>query len=285
MAKFKYCLDGSELVIKDLPALADTYQDGEILKAGAPANTDDTAAIGAVGSMGVGVSTAFAGVSNQGETLPAQSGLSSAGVTLGNDGATLTGTHALATLDTLKVIVNPGAVYAIEHSQAAPITWATSTDTTLTFAGTSGEGHANAGGGWAYSTDTGQFDYIISSTEAAGTNTLTILTGGDTTAAAGIIIQQGGTGADVVVALTADALSIAAGELDVDTLSAGTDAITMAILENRVESVFQGSEILRPKKTPGSGGIEDKSVRSNGAPDRAKIFAYAVIKGNVWNSA
>lgn len=285
MAKFKYCLDGSELILKDLPALADTYQEGEILKAGAPANTDDTdGALGAVGSMGVGVSTAFAGVSNQGETLPAPATLSGAGITVGNDGATLTGTHAAATLDTLQVIVNPGAVYAIEHSQAAPITWTSSTDTTLVFTGTSGEGHANAGGGWAYSTDTGQFDYIISSTESTGTNTLTILTGGDTSAASGIIIQQAGAGAPVTVALTADALDIAAGELDVDSLVAGTDSITMNILENRVESVYQGSEILRPRKTPGSGGIEDKAVRSSGSPDQTKIFAYAVIQGNVWNS-
>ena len=86
MAKFKYCVDGSELVIKDLPAQPDTYQDGEILRAG-------VAEEGGIASQGVGTG-AFVGVSNQGETLPAQSGLSSAGVTLGNDGATLAGTQA-----------------------------------------------------------------------------------------------------------------------------------------------------------------------------------------------
>jgi hypothetical protein len=235
--------------------------------------------------MGVGQNARFVGVSNQGETLPAQSGLSSAGVTLGNDGATLTGTHALATLDTLKVIVNPGAVYAIEYSQAAPITWTASTDTTLVFTCTSGEGHDDAHASWAYSTDTGQFDYIISSATSGTDCTLTFLTGGDTTATTGIIIQQGGTGSNVAAALTADGLDIAAGELDVDTLVNGTDSVLLTILENRVESVYQGSEILRPKKTPGSGGLEDKNVRSSGAPDQTKIFAYAVIQGNVWNSA
>jgi len=293
MAKFKYCIDGSELVVKDLPAFADTYNDGEILKAGALANADDTGTgldgeVGAVSSMnqtgGGGDSLRFVGVSNQGETLPAQSGLSSAGNTLGNDGATLTGTHALATLDTLKVIINPGAIYAIEYSQATPITWTASTDTTLVYTCTSGEGTDDAGGSWAYSTDTGQFDYVITSATAATDSTLTILTGGDTTAAAGIIIQQAGTGSQVTVPLTADALDIEAGEIDIDTLVAGTDAITLTILENRVESVFNGSEILRPQKTPGSGGLQDKSVRSNGAPDRAKIFAYAKINGNVWQA-
>jgi len=232
--------------------------------------------------MGIGTGT-FVGVSNQGETLPAQSGLSSAGVTLGNDGATLTGTHAAGTLDTLKVIINPGAVYAIEYDQDSPLTWTASTDTTLVYTCTSGDGTDNAGGSWAYSTDTGQFDYVITSATSGTDSTLTILTGGDTTAAAGIIIQQGGTGASVVVPLTADALDIGQ-TIDIDTRVAGTNAVSLTILENRVESVFQGSEILRPQKTPGSGGLEDKAIRSNGSPDRAKIFAYAKINGNVWGA-
>jgi hypothetical protein len=275
MAKFKYCIDGSELVIKDLPAQPDTYQDGEILRAA-------VAEEGGVASMGVGTGS-FVGVSNQGETLPAQSGLSAAGVTLGNDGATLAGTQAAGTLDTLKVIVNPGAIYAIEYDTSSTITWTSVADTTIVFTCTSGEGWASFGGGWAYSTDTGEFDYVVSSAESTGTCTLTTVTGTNTASAAGILIGQAGTGLTHPAALTADGLSINGAELDGDTLAAGTDSVDLRILENRVESVFQGSEILRPKKTPGSGGIENQSVRPLGSPDQTKIFAYAKILGNVWN--
>jgi len=264
------------LVIKDLPAQPDTYNDGEILAAG-------VAEDGAIASMGVGTGS-FVGVSNQGETLPAQSGYSSAGTTLGNDGATLSGTQAAGTLDTLQVIVNPGAIYAIEYDTSSSITYTSVTDTTIVFTVTSGEGWASFGGGWSYATDTGEFDYVVSSAEAAGTNTLTTVTGTNTASAAGILIGQAGTGLAHPAALTADGLSIAGNELDGDTLTAGTDSVTLKILENRVESVFQGSEILRPKKTPGSGGIENQSVRTLGAKDNTKIFAYALIEGNVWGT-
>ena len=276
MAKFKYTIDGSELVIKDLPAQPDTYNDGEILAAG-------VAEDGAIASQGVGTG-AFVGVSNQGETLPAQSGLSGAGTTLGNDGATLAGTQAAGTLDTLKVIINPGAIYAIEYNTDSPITWGTVTDTTIPFACTSGDGPASFGGGWAYSTDTGEFDYVVSSAVVTTTATLTTVTGTNTTSATGVLINQAGTGLVQVVALTADALQIEAGTVDVDALTAGTDSLSLMILENRVESVYQGSEILRPKKTPGSGGIENQAVRTLGGKDLTKIFAYARIVGNVWNT-
>lgn len=278
MAKFKYCIDGSELVIKDLPAAPDTYNDGEILQAAA-------AEEGAIGSMGVGTSTSFVGVSNQGETLPAQSGYSVAGSTFGNDGATLTGTQAAGTLDTLKVIINPGAIYAIEYSTSAtPIAWSAVTDTTIVFDVTSGEGWASFGGGWAWSTDTGELDYVVSSAVSGTDLTLTTVTGTNTVSAEGVLLQQAGTGLATVVPLTADALSIEAAELDGDTLSAGTDGINLIVLENRIESVYDGSEILRPKKTAGSGGVENQSVRALGGRNLSKAFAYAKIVGNVWNT-
>ena len=274
-AKFKYCIDGSELVIKDLPAAPDTYQDGEILKAAA-------AEEGAIASMGVGTG-AFVGVSNQGETLPAASGLSGAGYTVGNDGATLTGTQAAGTLDTLKVIINPGAIYAIPYDMSSPITWATPTATTIPFTCTSGEGAASFGGGWAYSTDTGELDYVVSSAVATTTCTLTTVTGTNTASTEGILLSQAGTGLAQVVALTADALSIEGGTIDIDTLTAGTDSISVVILENRLESYTYGSEILRPKQP--ISGLQNQSVRVPLAkPDLAKPFAYCKIVGNVWNA-
>lgn len=277
MAKFKYCIDGSELVIKDLPAQPDTYNDGEILAAG-------VAEDGAIASQGVGTG-AFVGVSNQGETLPAQSGYSGAGTTIGNDGATLAGTQAAGTLDTLKVIINPGAIYAIEYDTGTSITWSSVTDTTVVFTCSNGVGAASFGGGWSYSTDTGELDYVVSSATAATDCTLTTVTGTNTASAAGILISQAGTGLSQVVPLTADSLGIAQVALgDIDGLTAGTDSLSLKILENRVESVFQGSEILRPKKTAGSGGIENQAVRTLGGKDNTKIFAYAKIEGNVWNA-
>jgi len=271
-AKYKYCIDGSELVIKDLPAVADTYQDGEILKAAAVNE-------GGVGSMGVGTGS-FVGVSNQGETLPAASGLSGPGYVLGNDGATLAGTQVAGTLDTLKVIINPGAIYAIPYDMSSPITWSANADTSIQFVGVADD----FGGGWAYSTDTGELDYVVTSNEAAGTTTLTVVTGNNTASAEGILIQQGGTGLAQKVVLTTDALSIAAGTLDIDTPVAGTGAINLVILENRIESYTHGSEILRPKqKQPG--GVANQSIRVPLVkPDLAKAFAYAKIVGNVWNA-
>jgi len=271
-AKYKYCIDGGECVIKDLPAAPDTYQDGEILKAA-------VAEEGCIGSMGVGTGS-FVGVSNQGETLPAASGLSGPGYTIGNDGATLTGTQALGTLDTLKVIINPGAIYAIPYDMSVPIVWSAVNDTDIQYVGIT----ANFGGGWAFSTDTGELDYVVSSVEAAGTSTLTTLTGTNTTSATGVLLSQAGTGLAQKVALTADALGIAAGELDVDGLTVGTDSISVVILENRLESYTYGSEILRPKQRQ-PGGVANQSVRVPLAkPDLAKPFAYAKIVGNVWNA-
>jgi hypothetical protein len=276
MAKFKYCIDGSELVIKDLPAVPATYNDGEILKAG-------VVEAGGIASQGVGTGD-FVGVSNQGETLPAQSGLSSAGITFGNDGATLTGTQAAGTLDTLKVIINPGAIYALQYDTDTAITWSAVTDTTIVYTCTSGVGAADFGGGWAYSTDTGEFDYVVSSAVSGTDLTLTTVTDTNQTSGEGILISQAGTGLSQVVPLTADSLGIAQVLLgDIDGLTAGGDSLALTILENRVESVFQGSEILRPKKTPGSGGIENQAVRTLGGKDNTKIFAYAKIEGNVWN--
>ena len=78
------------------------------------------------------------------ETLGAR--LSGAGYTMGgNSGAVLAGTQAPGTLDTLKVIINPGAIYAIPYDMSSPITWDTPTDTTIPFACTTGEGAAGFG--------------------------------------------------------------------------------------------------------------------------------------------
>ena len=270
-AKFKYCVDG-DLVIKDLPAQPDTYRDGEILKAA-------VAEEGAIASMGIGTGS-FVGVCNQDETLPAASGYSQAGVAGGNNGATLAGTQAAGTLDTLKVIINPGAIYALEYDSANTLSWSAVTDTTVDFvdSGTTN----NFGGGWAWSTDTGAFDYVVSSNTAVGTTTLTTVTGTDTASAAGILIVQAGTGLAQSVALTTDALYISGDDQDRDALTPGTNSISIVVLENRVESLTHGSEILRPKQPQNPGGLENQGKRDL-TNDKAKVFAYARIVGSVWN--
>ena len=254
MAKYKYTIGGGELVIKDVKAVADTYQEGEVIVA--PAVEE-----GGVKSAGAGVSASIFGVCNQGETLP----ISNALTKHSNDGATLTGTQALGTLENLKVIVNPDAVYAVEYSQATPLT-SVAADTTITFA-SAGAGFASAGGGWYWSYNSGELDYVISSAVGAGDTVLTLTTGNDTTGTSGILLQP--CYRSIPIELTADALSIAANADDVGV--AGTNAVNGVILENRIESATFGSEIL-------DCNIHDGQKRymttyAAGA-DKARAFAY-----------
>jgi hypothetical protein len=243
MAKFKYCVDGSEPVIKDLKAVNDTYADGEILVAGAAEG-------GGVRSAAAGIVNAIIGVSNE--------------------GATLTGTQAAGTVENLKVIVNPGAVYAVEYDNSGQITWGTVTDTTIPFTCASGEGFQNLGAGWAWSYDTGELDYVVSSSTTTTTCTLVTVTGTDTSSGSGILLQPAGTGQTAILELNANALTIDADQVDVG--SAGTNGITAVILENRIESMTYGSEILDPVVH----NQQKRYMSSNTSyKDKAKIFAYA----------
>lgn len=246
MAKFKYTLTGGEPVIKDLKAVNDTYAYGEVLVAGATEG-------GGVRSAGAGIVDAIIGVSNE--------------------AATLSGTQAAGTIQNLKVIVNPDAVYALEYDQSARITWGTVTDTTIPFTCASTEGHANIGGGWAWSYDTGRLDYVVSSATSSTTCTLTTVTGTLTTSDYGILLYPAGSGLSYVAELTADALMIDADQVDVGV--AGTNGITGVVLENRIESMGYGSEILDPR-------IHNQKVRFMAANtaqrDKTRAFAYVRFK-------
>lgn len=266
MAKFKYCVDGSEPVIKDLKAVNDTYYDGEVLVVGA-------ADSGGIRSAGAGIATAIIGVCNQDGTLPAASGYSEAGSTLGGGtGAVLAGTHALGTIDNLKVIINPGAVYAVEYDNSAQLTYLTSADTEFTWTCANGEGYDSdiLSGGWVWSYNTGELDYCVDSSTSTTTATATTITGTDTTSTTGILIQAAGSGKSVLLELNANALTIDADQVDVGV--SGTNAIPAVILENRIESLTQGSEILDPKVH----NQQKRYMSSNTSyRDKAKIFAYA----------
>jgi len=262
MAKFKYCVDGSELVIKDLKAVPASYYDGQILIAPA----DDA---GGVSTAGVGTALTIIGVCNQDGTLPAASGYSEAGSTMGGGGpAVLAGTQAAGALENLKVIINPGAVYAVEYDQTA-ITWGTVTDTTVPFTCASGEGYDGiAGGGWVWSYNTGELDYVASSATASTTCTFTTVTGTDTASTTGIILKPAN-GYTCVIELTAGAQTIDAAQVDVGV--AGTNGISGVVLENRIESMTYGSEILDCK-------VHNQQKRymltNTSYKDRAKAFAY-----------
>ncbi len=246
MAKFKYTLSGCEPLIKDLKAVNDTYADGEVLVAGAAEG-------GGVRSAGAGIVDAIIGVSNE--------------------SATLTGTQAAGTIENLKVIVNPDAVYALEYDTSARITWGTVTDTTIPFTCASGEGHPNIGGGWAWSYDTGELDYIVSSSTTTTTCTLVTVTGTDTSSDYGILLYPAGSGLSYVAELNADALTIDADQVDVGV--AGTNGITGIVLENRLESMTYGSEILDPVVH----NQQKRYMASNTSyKDRAKAFAYVRFK-------
>jgi hypothetical protein len=246
MAKFKYCVDGSEPVIKDLKAVPATYTDGQVLVAG-------DAEAGGCKSAGAGVVDAILGVCNE--------------------GVILSGTQAAGTIENLKVIINPGAVYALEYDTSARITWGTVTDTTIPFTCTSGEGFANLGGGWAWSYDTGELDYVVSSAVNSTTCTLTTVTGTDTSSDYGVLLQPAGTGQTAILELDSGATKIDADQVDVG--AAGTNGITAVVLENRLESLAYGSEILDPV----THNQQKRYMASNTSyKDKAKAFAYARFK-------
>jgi len=253
-AKFKYCT-GGELVIKDLKAVPDTYQEGEVI-VGAAAEG------GGVRSAAAGIAASIIGVCNQGETLPISNALN----VHSNDGATLTGTQAAGTLQSLKVIINPDAVFAIEYSQTAPLAIGAVGDTSIAFL-SAGAGFANAGGGWFWSYNTGELDYVVSSSVGGGSTTLVTVTGTDTTSTSGILLQPAYQ--LIPLELTADALNIAANADDVGV--AGTNAVNGVILENRIESALYGSEILDCRVH----NQKKRYMNSNAAQkDKTKAFAY-----------
>jgi hypothetical protein len=240
--KFKYCVDGSEPVIKDMKAVNATYVAGQVMVAAAAEG-------GGMRSAAAGIATAIVGVTNEGRVLA--------------------GTQAAGTVESIKTIVNPGAVYAVEYDQGTRITWGTVTNTTIPFTSADSEGHPNIGGGWAWSYDTGKLDYVVSSATSSTTCTLTTVAGTDTSSDFGIILYPAMTGMSYIVTLNSAATKIAAATVDLGT--AGTNGITSIILENRIESLAYGSEILDNR-------VHNQKVRYMAANtsfrDKAKIFAY-----------
>lgn len=264
MAKFKYCVDGSEPLIKDLKAVAGSYYDGQVLVGAAVDG-------GGVRSAGAGIATTIIGVCNQDGSLPAVSGYGGGAGVLGGGGpAALTGTQALGTLENLKVLVSPGAVYALEYDQASPITYAANVDTQIDVPdGVAATGRPGFGGGWLWSLNTGALDYIVSSVLNGGNTEATVVTGNNTASTSGIYLYPASGGQSVVIELDSGATKIAAGGADVGV--AGTNGIAGVIMENRLESLTYGSEIL-------DCAVHNRQARFMTANasfrDKAKAFGY-----------
>jgi hypothetical protein len=220
-AAFKYDLTESEIVVRDMLANPATYTYGQVLTSG---TTDGTYG-GSVYTMGAGVGS-YAGVSNEGGVA--------------NAGKVLAGTFAAGTLETLKVIVNPFAVYSIEYDLASVLTWLAVTDTTITLTCGSGTGNQDFGGGWAWSYNTGELDFIVSSSGGSTTSTFVTVTGTDTTSTTGILIYPQG---QMYVRLTSAATRIAA-HTDIGILK--TSAVGAVIMGNSIVSNTYGEEKLLP---------------------------------------
>ncbi len=267
-AKFKYCTVSSDLVVKDLKAVPDTYQDGEVLGAA----VDNTGGLTSAGSvLTTGPAGGIIGVSNQGAALPAPATLQTPGNPVANNGVTLVGTQAAGTIENLKVIINPDAVYGLPYDDSSRLTWSNVDDVSVDFA-TGGTGFGNLGGGWAWSFLTGELDYIVSST-AANPELCVTVTGTNTNSATGIILLP--TGYNRFIDIEADGLTVDAdfSQGSIDPQAPGTDAgaLSGTILENRIESQTHGSEILDPI----THNQEVRFMRSNTAErDLAVAVAY-----------
>jgi hypothetical protein len=257
-AKYKYNIGYGELVIKDLKAEPSTYYEGQVLQAAEAGEAGVT--------VNDGTSQAsIVGVCNQGETLPARSGLSGSGYTLANNGATLTGTTALGTIENLKVIVNSDAVYGVDYDQTGTIAYSANVDTQIDFVTGAGGYDATVAGYWLWAQDTGELNWVVATVENAGSAEFELVAGNDTTSATGILLLPSQNGSTCAVPINSDGLSIDGNVLNLPV--AATNAINGVVLENRLESATYGSEILNPV-------VHNNQVRNPASRDLTKAVAY-----------
>jgi hypothetical protein len=230
---FVYDLSQAEIVVRDLLAAPATYTYGQALKFGVTDGTD----LGCVTSAGAGTGL-LAAVSNEGG--------------IANAGKVLSGTVAAGTIGTLKCIVNPNAVYRIENSQTTPMTWGSANDTSIV-GPASAAGRVNFGGGWAWSYNTGELDFIVSSATANPT-TYTTVTGTGTTSTTGILINGQG---PCVVGLDSTGTKILSNDPNVPV--AGTNGFDAVVMGNIVMSQTYAQEELIPayNQYPKDGGAYD----------------------------
>jgi hypothetical protein len=277
---FVYDLAEAEIVVRDMLAYNATYLYGQALKFGATDGTD----LGTVTSAGAGTGL-LVGMSNEGG--------------INNGGKVLAGTVAAGTSETLKVIVNPNGVYRIQYDDSSLITWTSVTDTSIVFT-SAAAGLANAGGGWAWSYNTGKLDWIVSSSVGGGSTTLVTVTGTDTTSSTGMVLYSQGKN---VVTLESTGTMIDPSITDIGV--AKTNGFNAVVLCNQIVSQTYGVEKLNPANNayvdgeysvPGT-ATKTPTNRMNQAIrymisqttsgkklDKARAFADVHFgPGNVWN--
>lgn len=229
-ARWVYDVTGAEMIVRDMEGVG-TFHYGEVVEVGA---TDGT---------------------NSGCVIPAtNASILVAGVC--NEDLTTTGTQAAATIEAVKVIINPFSVYRVPYDQGTTnsttgkITWGTVTDITIPFTCDSSAGYANFGGGWHWSYDTGYLDYCVSSTVSSTTQTDVTVTGTTTTSDYGILIQPiGGTnsGTDYASQIVVELVTGAASEINADEIDQGvqgTNGYSVVNLMNWIHTSTYGWEKL-----------------------------------------
>lgn len=231
-AHFEYDLTGAEMIVRDMLGIG-TFHYGEVVDMGV---TDGT---------------------NNGAVIPASNAAKFVGVT--NEAQTTDGTQAAGTIDRVKIIINPFAVYRIPYDQGTAgsttgkITWGTVTDTTIPFTCGSSAGYANFGGGWHWSYDSGDLDYCVSSSVSSTTQTDVTVTGTTTTSDYGILIQPIGytnSGTDYASQVVIELNTGAASEINADEIDQGvqgTNGYAVVNLMNWIKTATYGMEMLLPQ--------------------------------------
>lgn len=237
-AAFKYDLTESEIVLRDMLCANATYTYGQVLMSG----TTDATAGGVVQTMGDGNGT-FVGVCNEGGYA--------------NAGSVYAGTMAAGTSETLKVIANPMAVYSVEYDQTTLLTWASVGDTSIAWTCTNSVGWQDFGGGWAWSYNTGELDWIVSSSTSSTTCTAVTVTGTGTTSTTGMLILPFG---QQYVTLNSGATGI---DLLVDIGALKTNAVGAMIMGNVITSNTYGVEKLIPANQAAANQIGAYSANYN----------------------
>ena len=279
-AAFKYDLTESEIVVRDMIARNATYTYGQVLTS----NVTDGTYGGEVYTMGAGTAF-FAGVCNEGG--------------VGNAGKVLAGTAAGGTLETLKVIVNPMAVYSIEYDQDTLLTWSSAGDAAIAFACTTSTGHQDFGGGWAWSYNTGELDFVVSSSTSSTTCTLVTVTGTSTSSTTGLLIYpQGQYYVTLISAATRIGQSTDIGVLKTNGIGAvimGNTIVSNTYGEEKLlpannspANLIGGYNITNPSTTPANRMNQKvrymkKQTTAGKTLDKAKAYAEVLFTDNIYS--
>lgn len=244
MATFSYDVTNAPALEMDFPLINDTYALGEWIAQGTTDGTD----LGACKS-GEGIYDNMIGI-------------------LADDAITTTGTHTGKNIDEGRVIYNPFGVYMAEYLLTGTDGAVAYTDGTTNTADpvitvADGKGHPNLGGGWLYGTadpNAGELRQVQFSA-VSGTAMLVTLQGDPSATFTTnsdvqfIFPPFGKYGVDLT------ATGIDADDLDSGGGTAGTDGLTVTVMDNWIQYKGRPIERLRAAKHEGLTDLDNLSVR------------------------